>query len=63
MRCQSATGRRFGPATSARVSDRATAPANQVACSLNDGNDPNYTGRAWAAVVAYLIGDDKFLYE
>jgi hypothetical protein len=43
--------------------DRATAPARPVNCSLNQGNDPNYTGRAWAAVLAYMLGDVKFLYE
>jgi hypothetical protein len=43
--------------------DRATAPTRPVNCQLNAGNDPNYTGRAWAAVVAYMIGDAKFLFE
>ncbi|MCS7101543.1 MAG: hypothetical protein NZL99_07590 [Burkholderiaceae bacterium] len=43
--------------------DRATAPARAVACAYNNGNDPNYTGRAWAAVIAYMLGDPKFLYE
>jgi hypothetical protein len=43
--------------------DRANKSANQVACAFNDGNDPNYTGRAWSAILVYMIGDDKFLYE
>jgi len=43
--------------------DRATAPARPVACAYNDTNDPNYTGRAWAAVLAYMLGDPQFLYE
>ncbi len=43
--------------------DRATAPARPVNCAYNNNNDPNYTGRAWAAVLAYLLGDPKFLYE
>lgn len=43
--------------------DRASAPARPVSCAYNNGNDPNYTGRAWAAVLAYMLGDVKFLYE
>ncbi len=43
--------------------DRATAPARPVNCVYNAGNDANYTGRAWAAVLAYMLGDVKFLYE
>jgi hypothetical protein len=43
--------------------DRATAPARTVNCTYNNGNDPSYTGRAWAAVLAYMLGDVKFLYE
>lgn len=43
--------------------DRATASAKPVNCVYNQGNDANYTGRAWAAVIAYMIGDPKFLYE
>lgn len=43
--------------------DRVNAPARPVNCSYNNTNDPNYTGRAWATVVAYMIGDPKFLYE
>ena len=43
--------------------DRATAPARPVNCAYNNTNDPNYTGRAWAAVLAYMLGDPKFLYE
>lgn len=43
--------------------DRVNAPARPVNCAYNNTNDPNYTGRAWAAVVAYMIGDPKFLYE
>lgn len=43
--------------------DRATAPARPVNCAYNNNNDANYTGRAWAAVIAYMVGDPKFLYE
>jgi len=43
--------------------DRATAPTRPVNCTYNNGNDPNYSGRAWAAVLAYMLGDVKFLYE
>jgi hypothetical protein len=43
--------------------DRAAAPARPVNCAFNQNNDPNYTGRAWAAVLAYMLGDVKFLYE
>jgi hypothetical protein len=43
--------------------DRATAAAKPVACVYNDSNDPNYTGRAWSAVLAYMLGDPQFLYE
>ncbi|KNZ34057.1 MAG: hypothetical protein AD742_01065 [Methylibium sp. NZG] len=43
--------------------DRATAPARPVNCAYTNNNDANYTGRAWAAVLAYMLGDPKFLYE
>jgi PKD repeat protein len=43
--------------------DRATAPTRPTNCSYNNTNDPNYTGRSWAAVIAYMIGDQKFLFE
>jgi hypothetical protein len=43
--------------------DRASAPPKSVACVYNDTNDANYTGRAWAAVLAYMLGDPQFLYE
>ncbi|GAB4465829.1 MAG: hypothetical protein OHK0044_04990 [Burkholderiaceae bacterium] len=43
--------------------NRAAAPARPVACGFNNTNDPNYAGRAWAAVLAYMLGDPKFLYE
>ena len=43
--------------------DRAAAPARPTNCSYNNTNDPNYTGRSWAAVIAYMIGDSKFLFE
>jgi hypothetical protein len=43
--------------------DRATPASRPVNCTYNNTNDPNYTGRAWAAVIAYLLGDAKFLYE
>jgi hypothetical protein len=43
--------------------DRATKQARPTNCSYNDTNDPNYTGRAWAAVTGYLIGDKNFLFE
>jgi hypothetical protein len=43
--------------------DRASAPARPVNCAYNNTNDPGYAGRAWAAVIAYMLGDPKFLYE
>ncbi len=43
--------------------DRATAPVRPTTCAYNNGNDANYTGRAWATVIAYLLGDPKFLFE
>lgn len=43
--------------------DRATASARPTTCAFNNSNDPNYTGRAWATVMAYLLGDPKFLFE
>ena len=43
--------------------DRAAATTRPVNCAYNNTNDPNYTGRAWAAVVAYMLGDPKFLFE
>jgi PKD repeat protein len=43
--------------------DRATAPTRPTSCAYNNTNDPNYTGRAWAAVVGYMIGDMNFLVE
>jgi len=58
------------------VSEQTTLPAlcqrnNDLltGASLNSGgvdnrlrNDPNYTIRAWMAVVAYLLSDYRFLY-
>ncbi len=44
-------------------SDRNTASPQAVNCSLNAGNDPNYTGRAWAAVIAYMVGDIKYVFR
>ena len=43
--------------------DRGTAAPKALTCSYTNANDPNYTGRAWAAVIAYLVGDPKFLFE
>jgi hypothetical protein len=43
--------------------DRATAPTRPTNCAYNNTNDPNYTGRSWAAVVGYMIGDEKFLFN
>ncbi len=43
--------------------DRVNAPSTSVSCTFNNGNDALYTGRAWAAVLAYLLGDPQFLYE
>jgi PKD repeat protein len=44
-------------------SDRATPPARPTTCAYNNNNDPNYTGRSWAAVIGYMIGDRKFIIE
>jgi hypothetical protein len=43
--------------------DRATAPSRPTNCAYNNGNDATYSGRAWAAVMAYMVGDAKFLFE
>ncbi len=43
--------------------DRLAALARPVDCAYNAGNDAAYTGRAWSAVMAYMLGDPKFLYE
>jgi hypothetical protein len=43
--------------------DRANAPARATTCAFNNTNDPNYTGRAWAIVIAYMSGDKRFLFE
>lgn len=43
--------------------DRNTTSAQAVNCSLNASNDPNYTGRAWAAVIAYMVGDIKYVFR
>jgi PKD repeat protein len=43
--------------------DRATAPARPTACAYNNTNDPNYTARSLAAVIGYMIGDEKFLFN
>ena len=41
--------------------DRATAPTRPTACAYNNSNDPNYIARSWAAVIGYMIGDERFL--
>jgi hypothetical protein len=43
--------------------DRATAATRPTTCSYNNTNDPNYTARSWAAVIAYMIGDSQMLFE
>jgi hypothetical protein len=43
--------------------DRASVPARPVTSVYNNTNDPNYTGRMWAAVLGYMVGDPKFIYE
>ena len=43
--------------------DRATAPTRPTNCAYNNTNDPNYTARSWAAVIGYMIGDQKFLFN
>jgi len=43
--------------------DRNTPAQKTLACALNNTNDPQYTGRAWASVIQYLISDPMFLYE
>jgi len=43
--------------------DRATAPTRPTNCAYNNTNDPNYTGRSWAAVVGYMIGNQEFLFN
>jgi hypothetical protein len=43
--------------------DRGNASPQTVSCAYNNANDANYTGRTWAAMVAYFIGDPAFVYE
>ncbi|MGZ8982281.1 MAG: hypothetical protein ACXW2D_16175, partial [Burkholderiaceae bacterium] len=43
--------------------DRANAPARPANCAYNNTNDPNYTARSWATVLAYMLGDPQFLFE
>ena len=43
--------------------DRATASSRPLNCAYNNTNDPDYTARAWAAVLAYMLGDPQFLFE
>jgi hypothetical protein len=43
--------------------DRANAPARPATCAYNNTNDPTYAGRAWATVIAYMLGDAQFLVE
>jgi hypothetical protein len=43
--------------------DRANAPARPTTCGFNNTNDANYMGRAWSTVVAYMIGDYRFIFE
>ncbi|MEP6608169.1 MAG: hypothetical protein ABJA83_05770, partial [Burkholderiaceae bacterium] len=41
--------------------DRANASMKPLNCELNDGNDPSYVGRMWAAGIVYMINDTAFL--
>jgi hypothetical protein len=43
--------------------DRASVPARPVTSVYNDTNDPNYMGRTWSAIIGYMVGDPRFLYE
>lgn len=43
--------------------DRATPSAKPTTCAFNNTNDANYMGRAWSTVVAYMIGDYRFIIE
>ena len=43
--------------------DRGNASSRPLNCAYNNTNDPNYTARSWAAVVAYMLGDPQFLFE
>lgn len=43
--------------------DRATAPPKPLDCAYNNSNDPAYAARAWAVIVAYMVGDPRFLFE
>lgn len=43
--------------------DRATPPVRPLTSAYNANNDPTYMGRTWSAVLGYMVGDAKFLYE
>jgi hypothetical protein len=43
--------------------DRANASARPTTCAYNNTNDANYMGRAWSTVVAYMVGDYRFIFE
>ncbi len=45
--------------------DRATAAPRRLNCVYDNtaSSDPNYVGRSWATVIAYMVGDPKFLFE
>jgi hypothetical protein len=43
--------------------DRASVPARPVTSAYNDANDPTYMGRTWSAVLGFMVGDPKFIYE
>ena len=41
--------------------DRANMSARPLNCELNAGNDTNYAGRMWAAVIMYMVADKAFM--
>lgn len=46
------------------VWDERDVPAEKnIACSLSNSNDPEYSGRTWSIVLQYLMSDPKYIYN
>ena len=43
--------------------ERSTDPAIRLRCSLNNGNDSEYSGRSWVVVLLYLMSDPRYVYS
>lgn len=45
------------------MADKAKPAQRATQCQLTDKEDPTYAGRAWSAVLAYMIADPDFLFR